>query len=305
MQNRIRFGLVAGVAALAVIAVSAGAASALPPPGDDGGVGDPIERPTTTRPQPTTTTTPRVLEHLTVTTDSVVATATVGYSGTPSLVTVVWGDGTSTSRNPADPTDSPFPDPWTPSDPPGVSVFKHAYAAPSDGSAFPVTITTQIGTETQTVTSTVNPRYRVTQSGITLDRLTPCDSAAETETEWRIVYDAGRLGHRTWELDLDEPRAWVGDYPGEDYLVPDSAVILETVAQPVDVAYQLTETDPIFDNLGGWDFVSLNPQFGSRSITLEYREFNSLGDACRADMHMDIDVQLLKPGLGAGPIGHL
>jgi hypothetical protein len=140
MRNRTRICLTAAAAALAVYVVTAAPSPALPPPGDDGE--SPIDRPPPTRPPTATTTTtltaPRVLESLTVTTDSVVATATVHYSGTdPGVVTIEWGDGTSSSRNPLDPVDSPFPDPWATTDLPGVAVFQHTDAAPGDGAQFP------------------------------------------------------------------------------------------------------------------------------------------------------------------------
>lgn len=93
--------IAAGAVALTAIVLPAFSASALPPPGDGGG--NPIERTTTTRSQATMTTTavPRRLESLSVTTDSVVATATIRYNGDPSSATVQWGDGASTPALPS------------------------------------------------------------------------------------------------------------------------------------------------------------------------------------------------------------
>jgi len=278
--------------------------AALPPQGDDG---DDIERPPPTRP-PTTTTTasPRVIQSLAVTTDSVVATATLRYTGSPSLVTVQWGDGTSTSRNPGDPTDSPFPDPWTPSDPPGVSVFTHAYTAPSDGTAFPVSVVAQIGAESQAAAAIITPRYRVTQSAVSLTPLHPCDLPTEPETEWRVDRHGGSFGDRAWEFDLDEPAAWVGDYPGGTHTPPDSVVTWDgTVAAAPEVGYLVTERDLIDDDLGEYtQIIDFDPLLGSRSVSLYYFDIDSPfhGESCGAQVLADIDVRLLTPGLGGGPI---
>jgi hypothetical protein len=304
-----------GAAVAAAVVLSAGTApplSALPVPGDDGG---PVERPPVTRPPSTTTTTtgvPRALESLTVTVDSVVATATVRFAGaSPGIVTVEWGDGTSTSRNPSDPVDSPFPDPWATDSPPGTIVLQHAYAAPSDGSAFARTVTARIGAETEADTVAVTPRYRVTQYQASLQQEMRCDSNPEEYSEWRVVRRAGGLPDKTWEWDVPEPD-WVdGDEPGpfDGYPFPprpltDSVISFDLTAdQETRIGYEVTEDDPVIDNLGWTEYIDVDPHLGSRRVYLYWSDFGTgLGGDCSAHLYADIDVRLLTPGLGGGPV---
>jgi hypothetical protein len=298
MRSKARIGLTAGVAA-AVVVVAAAPLAALPPPGDDGEAPPPVERPTTTRPQPTTTTAePRVLESLTVTSDSVVATATVRYSGRPSLVTVQWGDGSSTSRNPADATDSPFPDPWTPSDPPGVSVFTHTYAAPSDGAAFPVAVTARIGTESQTTAATITPRYRVTQGIVHLSIIDACDTSFEDTTDWYVERYANGLAFTYWKFEQDND-----GFP--PYALPaDSAVTVERTAQQGRdpalryIGYTVKEYDFFVEDYVGAASFSVDPALGSRTVTKPLTQ----DEGCRGELSTDIEVTLLTPGTGSGPV---
>src|SRR4051812_28573885 len=98
-MNKGAAGVAAGLLALFLsVAVGIPAVAAARPPSDDtgGGIGDPGGGPsTTTRPNPTST---RRIQNFDVRTDSVVATATIAYNGDPGAATVIWGDGTSTSR---------------------------------------------------------------------------------------------------------------------------------------------------------------------------------------------------------------
>jgi hypothetical protein len=273
-------------AAIAVSEAAAPGAIAIPPPGDP----IEIERPTPTRPPgptgPPSPTTPRQLESLAVTTDSVVATATVRYNGSPGVVAVQWGDGTSSSRNPNDPIDSPRPNPNP--DPPGAVVFKHAYAAPSDGAAFARNITAQIGAESQNSAEIITPRYRVTQYAAQFSALHECDSSVELYTEWRITRRILAHPDKTWEFDR-----FNNEIPPE--ALPDSIVSFDLIAPNRKlVEYQVTEVDPLFDNLGQTGVIDLDPRLGSRRVVLDYHDW----DACQAHIEADIDVRLLTPGLG-------
>jgi hypothetical protein len=308
MSNRIRFGLAAGglaIAALVVAAATTVPASALPPPGDPP---DQPDQPTPTRPpRPPITATPpptipRVLQSLVVTTDSVVATAQIHYHGAPGVVTVDWQDGSINSRDPNAPVDSPRPNPNP--DPPGVITFRHAYAPPSDGRAFGAQITARIGAESQTAAVVVTPRYRVTQYQASLTPTVACDSWLEQYTEWRVERSGASLAGKTWEFDLEEPTAWVGDYPGGTYSLPDSIVSFEgTVDQAGSVVYKVTELDPFFDQIGSSRSIDLDPLLGSRSVVVPYTNFSATGN-CNVDIRADVNVTLLKPGLGGGPVAH-
>jgi hypothetical protein len=283
----------AAVLALAV-AVPVASVSALPPPGGEGGSDDPGGgRPTTTRPQSTTASTaPRTLRSLSVTTDSVVATAIVYYNGTPGVITVQWGDGSTSSRDPNVPIDSPRPQPNP--DPPGRITFKHSYAAPTDGTAFARSVTAQAAGESSNLAVIVTPRYRVTQYSAYWSSLDSCDLDVELETEWRVErrlpsYD------KTWAFNAPN----LNDIPSAEQALPDSILSFElTVPNRKQIEYQVTELDLVIDNLGQTRVVDLDPRLGSRSVTLDYHDF----DSCEAQLRFDIDVKLLTPGLGGGPI---
>jgi hypothetical protein len=248
-----------------------------------------------------------VLDDLTVTTDSVVATATVDYEGTPGLVTVDWGDGTIESRNPADPTDSPFPDPWTPSDPPGTSVFQHAYAAPADGARFTATVTARIGAESQARAVFVTPRYRVTYGTASLSIIDACESSFETTTEWQVDRTdsdgGGLVGEMAWEFEES-----TNGFP--PHALPDSAFQVDVSVQAggkPEVGYLVLETDWLYDDNNGRQWASLVPlsggivQLGSHRVHL-WTQDGSQGSECRGELTADVDTQLLTPGLGGGPV---
>jgi hypothetical protein len=288
-----RTGLAAVFLAAAVVLTDGAAPVAAAPPRTSDVPGDPIERPIPTRPPGTTKpspTTPRQLESLTVTTDSVVATANVRYNGSPGLVTVQWGDGTTSSRNPNDPIDSPRPNPNP--DPRGTIVFKHTYTAPGDGAAFARTITAQVGAESQNSAVIVTPRYRVTQYAAQFSALDRCDSDVELYTEWRVDRRVPPLPAKTWEFDR-----FNNAIPPE--VLPDSIVSFElTAPNRKQVEYKVTEVDPIFDDLGQSYVIDLDPRLGSRRVVLDYHDF----DGCQAQIQADINVRLLTPGLGgSGP----
>jgi hypothetical protein len=169
-----------------VAGIGPAAAIALPPPGEDPG-GDPVERPTPTRPAPT----PRQIESFSVSTDSVVATATLRYNGDPGAATVLWGDGTGTSLCPAG-QEGPLhsgcmPTPFDSGSAAGTLVFKHRYTAPANGAPFTVVITGKLGAESQSIAIGVTPRYKVAVSDIEFSPLShDCDTAAEEYTEWKV-----------------------------------------------------------------------------------------------------------------------
>jgi hypothetical protein len=270
-------------------------AAALPPVGDDGGGGGgvPIERPTTTRPGPTPTTEPpRPLTSFIVTTDSVVATAVVQYDGAPGLVTVAWGDGTTSTDDPYDPIDETRPNPSP--QPLGVVVLQHVYTPPPSGAAFTANVTAQYGGDTSTVAVTVTPRFRVTQYAATFRPLTQCDTEPELYDEWLISRDGPPAAVRTWDFD------WIGQVP---YTLPDSVLSFDLVAgADVQVGYTVTEHDLLVDDQGGQRTIDFDPALGSRSVRLTYYEFLPDVSPCNVEIRADVNVTLLEPGLVRGPV---
>jgi hypothetical protein len=312
MQGFIRKGLTAGLLAVAVLA-GAGSAAALPPaPGEDPGDG-PIEHPTPPRPTPP----PRQIESFSVSTDSVVATATLHYNGDPSTATVLWGDGTSTSRCPPG-QEGPIhsgcmPDPFGTGDPAGTIVFKHRYAAPANGAPFTVAITGKLGGESQTVAIGVTPRYKVTVSDIEFSPLDHCDTPVEQETEWQVsraVFaqnGSAIVPRREWNLDhfVSNPlEAHIGWLP-QFVVLPGSGFSVELKASDhPDLGLFAAELDPVLDDVMQHRYLDLNPLDGTRSVELQTVEGFEPDYSCRAEYRFDVDVRVLEPGLDRGGPGN-
>jgi hypothetical protein len=302
MKGFIRKGLTAGLLAVAVVAGIAGpaAAAAREPGGNPGGGA--VERPT-----PTNTTTPRQIESFSVSTDSVVATATLRYNGDPSAATVLWGDGTSTSRCPTGQVSSVHPGCIDGGGAAGTLVFKHRYAAPANGAPFTVAITGKLGAESQTVAIGVTPRYKVTVYDIEFSPLNHCDSSFEEETEWKVgrsVHENGTdvVPSREWNFDLlTNPAIVLGDWSLPDFKVlPGSGFSVELKASDhPELVLSAIELDPVLNDVLFDTGVDINPLNGSRSIELKS---TGIASHCRAAYRFDVDVRLLEPGLDRGPV---
>ena len=317
MQGFINKGVTAGLLAVTVVASIAGPAAATTrEPGED-----PIERPTPERPP----TTPRQIESFQVSMDSVVATVTLHYNGDPSAATVLWGDGTSTSRCPAG-QEGPLhsgcmPNPFDSGSEAGTLVLKHRYTAPANGAPFPVDITAKMGAESQTIRTGVIPRYKVTVSDIEFSPLSHCDTAVEEETEWavgRTVYDKNEaiVPYREWNFDhfVTNPRVVLGDWDLPQFeVLPGSGFSVELTASDhvepsdhVDVGLYATELDPAADDylVAEPENQRINTLDGSRSVDVVETELDQdpYQFGCRAEFRYDIDVSLLEPGLDRGPV---
>jgi hypothetical protein len=230
---------------------------------------------------------------LTVTTDSVVATAVVHYTGAAPDVTVAWGDGALSRTSP--PTASI---PGRPIPTQGQVVFQHAYvplAAPSFREHIGV-LDTISHREVVAQDVVIVPRYRVTQHTLEFSPLNNCDSFAELYTEWLIRRLGGGLPFKTWEFS----RRYDVNFPNFQPL-PGSEVSVETtIGAAPKIPYDGIEQDPIDDETFNQQFVDLQPALGSRSVTLTYSERN--GFDCRFVLRTSIDVTLLTPGYNGGPI---
>jgi hypothetical protein len=253
-----------------------------------------------------------------VSTDSVVATATIRDNGDSGAATVLWGDGTSSSRCPAGqegPVHSGcMPTPFGGGSAAGTLVFKHRYTAPANGAPFTVVITGKLGAESQTIAIGVTPRYKVTVTDIEFSPLShDCDTAAEEYTEWKVsreVYNdattivpRGDVPRGDWRFDrLTNPRAVVGDWTLPQFEpLPASGFSVELKASDhPDLALSITEIDPVEDDPLKTPRVSIGPLDGSRSIELQSQEFAY--EQCRAASRFHISVRLLEPGLDRGPV---
>jgi hypothetical protein len=315
MRGFISKGFTASLLAVAVVAGIGGpAAAATREPGENPG-GDPIERPAPTKPAPT----PRQIESFDVSINSVVATATLRYNGDPGAATVLWGDGTSTSRCPAG-QEGPLhsgcmPNPFDSASAAGTLVFKHRYAPPANGAPFTVLITGKLGAESQTIAIGVTPRYKVTVSDIEFSPLSHCDTPVEEETEWKVSRtlrddDNGTIivPSREWTFEhfLTNPRVVVGNWTLPQFeVLPGSGFSVELKASDhADLTVPIRELDPVGDDLMVTVGQVIKPLDGSRSVDQVETEAGQdpYQFGCRAEYRFDIDAHLLEPGLDGGPV---
>ena len=246
----------------------------------------------------------RTITGFSVTTDSVVATAVLNYSGTPASVTVRWGDNAESTRNLVSPL-PPITNGQTPQDPPGTVTFKHLYNLPVGGGAFAAAVVGLAGTDTDTRAVIVTPRFRVTQFQAFFAPRDHCDSFAEEYSEWRIQQALNINGAngpaKTWRQDRKTANGLSGAQLGNGPLdaalevLDGSATTIElTMAdQHPTIIYNVTELDPVFDDDAGTRRIDLHPSLGSRHVQLDFNDDSS----CKAVIAADVDVALLKPGL--------
>jgi len=234
---------------------------------------------------------------VTITTDSVVATVTVHFAASgPALVTVDWGDGTTSAEDPNRPTNL-----GQPADPPGTAVLRHAYVPPADGAAFTRVIAGDIGpAQSFQARATLTPRFRVSLFEASFRPLTHCDTSVELDTEWDIFQGIDGSSpafarYRTWDFDLATKDDLESAVP-----LPGSAFSRDmTMADPDVTAYfTATEQDVVFDDEVLFPHIVLHPRLGDQSID----QVGQDGD-CRAEVRVDVDGQLLRPGLSQGTGG--
>ena len=290
------------LAASVLVVMPALPAHALPATNDGGGyeAPEPAPRPPVSRPPTTPTnpapTVPRLVAGFTVTTDSVIGTATVRFGEPGSLVTVRWGDGTRSIYDPSSPilTNS---GPVITSD---TVVFKHEYPA-GPQATYIATVTVEKGTRSDLESRqvVVTPRYLVTQFQAFFSP-THCDSAVEEWTEWSISQKLNGSTIRNWRFDVKTnsfPGASVGD-GFADFRALDGSLFgreMTMADAPLTMAYSVTEIDPVFDDDAGTKSAQLHPSIAPTNVLLEYS-----GDDCRARIRFDTDVRLLRPGANQG-----
>jgi hypothetical protein len=235
---------------------------------------------------------------LSVRTDSVVATATLHYSGAPPAVTLAWGDGTSSRPSPPN---ASLPGQPVPSA--GTVVFQHAYEANGGALTKRISVLSALtGRELVAANVVILPRYRVTQQAIEFSPLNHCDSPLEETTEWEVFTDGGLPPSKDWRFDRHTAdRGGVG-VPLPDFgVLPDSAVSIETTAGHAPrLGYSGWEEDPVRNDFFDFQYINFEPLLGSRPLTLTYQE--KFGGDCRFQIRTSMVVELLKPGLPGGPV---
>jgi hypothetical protein len=322
-QRSVRTALAAALVGITTIAplaaASASSSVTRPSPGVD--TTAPVERPVRPTPAPrpiptiptgpavtipsssvisggTLTTTPRILTGFAVTTDSVVATATVNYTGTPPI-TIRWGDGTQSQSSLLPMLTVDGVDPATA---PGTMTFKHEYAAPADGSAFQMVVTAQVGNESDARIITVTPRYRVNQYQASFSPTNHCEPVYETYGEYTITESIREVNEQTSQSTVTQLARWDRDIQTMNTILPQfnvlpgSHLVREYVMADAHdtVTFSATERDTFYDDSLGSASIDLHPSLGSRHLDL------TMSSDCSAALSVDVDVTLLKPGLPTG-----
>jgi hypothetical protein len=229
-----------------------------------------------------------------VSADSVVATATVLYSGARPDLTVVWGDGTSTHTSP---TTANVPGRPTPTA--GRVVFQHVYAAGNGGIVTHHVLLVQGNFVWDRVVA-IEPRYRVTQYTVQFSPLDHCDSVAEEYTEWTVYRNVENAPDKEWNFDRKTAELGGVGLPLPDFQpLPDSALSVDvTVATAKPIYYHAKENDPLSDEYFNPQAIDEDPRLGSRAVDLVFRASSS----CRIELRADVDVQVLTPGVSGGPV---
>ncbi len=231
----------------------------------------------------------------TVTTNSVVGTATVNYSGV-GVVTVRWGDGTRTTYTPGSP--QPSSDVTVSS---GQVVMKHEYALQPGGGQFTMIATASVEanglSDFESRQVVVTPRYLVAQYGAYWSPTNHCDTEVETYTEWSITQRLNSTLVNYWREDRN---TGVDTFPGAEIFSTDFRLLQGSVVNremtmeeaPLQVKYEMTELDEFFNDQLGSKTINLHPSMQKGDLTVKFS-----GDDCTAEIHTSLDFFLLKPGL--------
>jgi hypothetical protein len=232
------------------------------------------------------------LDDFTVTTDSVVATAKVRYSGTARRVTVRWGDGTESRKRPTIPGLPTGPE----------DTFQHVYAAPVNGYPFTQFVTASVesltgAVDVEILSITITPRYEVIQYTARFRPLSNCDSLLfQSTAEFVITQYVAGIVHKTWTF--DDPLASITPSPvfrrldgstfRREFLATDAAF---------SVQYNVDETDPGEDHDLGAAWTPISIALVSSPVTHHFRTYNFVVPDCDAEIRYDIEMNLLKPNL--------
>jgi hypothetical protein len=240
----------------------------------------------------------------TVTTDSVVATATVRVPGTMRRIVAQWGDGSVDTLHST--PGVPVVVGSQPQLPPGTYQLAHAYQAPEDRNAFSHIVLIQVtdvsgGVDYCISPITLTPRYRVTNYRTRLSPGNGCDSAPESRSEFEATMHV--------DADITAFWQWVALEPGITGLVGDDWYVLEgsvisrelTIADgPVSVFLNVVEKDPVFDDVLPSIGQDLRASYESGPVQGSVSGGGVIGSPCTVHYRYDRQVTLLVPLPPAG-----
>jgi hypothetical protein len=236
---------------------------------------------------------------LSITTDSVVATATVTPGGPMKKILIAWGDGQTSALNsrPGIPApvgafgeqDNPLPA--------GTYQLSHAYAEPEDKRPFEHYALVQVqdwggGEEINLVKVVLTPRYRVTNYRTSVRLTGPCDGPGESTSEFDISLFVDGTKTREWHW---EPS---NNFFGESqfFRLEDSQVSRELTVDDgyVPVSFHFTETDPAADETGVFQ-PYLQATLQSESVSRKVQASDGFFGNCELIARFDREVSLIVP----------
>jgi hypothetical protein len=234
-----------------------------------------------------------------ITTDSVVAIATVVTDNTMRRIVIDWGDGETDTLNYRPGRDIPTvfdeDDPL----PPGTYKFRHAYEVSEDGRPFEYFVLLRVddrdgGVDFRIIKVTLTPRYKVTNYRTTVRLLSRCDPIGESTSEFDIdqIVDGAIVNRWHWE----PSNSFFGE--SQRFRLEGSGVARElTVADGfVDVRLVLTETDLFFD-----EHLVVNESISATQESERIERTVSSG-GCKVLVRYDREVQLIVPLPSGGPV---
>jgi len=232
-----------------------------------------------------------LINECSVTTDSVVATATVKTTGKVRRIVVQWGDGKIDTLRFVPGVDVAVvggtPDPL----PPGTFKLSHAYAGPEDRKPFDMIVIIKVEDTAGAMDFCVNPitltpRFKVTHWRTRLNLESQCDSIFENTNEIDIRMTVENALVNAWHWEASN-----SIFPTPPIVLDGSIVIRElTLADPsVIVTFAVTERDPIFD-----DHVSFTTTLHGSQNSESISQVNE-GDGCKVRFTFDRDVKLIVP----------
>jgi hypothetical protein len=222
------------------------------------------------------------------TSNSVLATAKVTYTGTPGPITLAWGDGTSSIQDPSTPGVTNTP---------GIVTFVHEY----------VDQTTPYARDAQAIAGTqviefriqVSPKYRVSQSNVTFRSISHCDEPNDPTTEWSFEQNVsdwfGFEAIERWTPTLTT----AGPAAIRYYTLPGSSVVSESVNRYPgirSVRYRWQEIDGLGRPVVIFSAsVALDPMLGNRRVVW------TSPAPCVTELSFNITSELIRPSAFATP----
>jgi hypothetical protein len=236
-----------------------------------------------------------------ITTDSVVATATVTPAGPMRKILIAWGDGETSAlySRPGLPTspaevltqeDDPLPA--------GTYQLSHAYPEPDDRMPAVYYAVLRVhdwdgGEELNIARVEITPRYRCTNWRTRVRLTGPCDFQGESTNEFKITQSVDGIGVHDW--DWEPSNNVFGE--SQSFLLEDSQISRDlTVADGyVAVDFVFRETDLGADDLLYFS-APLSATLDSESVSARViQDPNALFGTCDLIVRFDREVTLIVP----------